>query len=360
VHPFGKIICSGKGDYNSGWQRPMPGSVRDLTLFVAVYEERSFTAAAERERATQSGVSQHIRKLEDTLGVRLFTRSKGEVQPTPAGDALYLKSIDILRLYDAAKKAVKSYGKGLEGQLVVGLMPTMTRSVLAPALARFVADNPNVSINVIEAYSATLTQQVRAAEIDFAIVPAFACPPGLSSRLFLRTPEVLVSNPSLGLAHGTPVRLAALSPVKLVLPGKPNTRRHTLETYCAANGVSIERLIELDAMLATLDLVARSDWMTVLPGIMMALDDGTQHRVNPLAEPPFWLDLVLIEPSQRTMTAPARSFLSHLEAEAQRLNTRWTAEVTVGAGRRPRAERPGRGAQLSRRRPGRPPRPDAS
>ena len=336
----------------------MPGSVRDLTLFVAVYEQRSFTGAAERERATQSGVSQHIRKLEDSLGVRLFTRNKGEVQPTPAGDSLYLKCLDILRLYDAAGKAVKSYGKGLEGQLVVGLMPTMTRSVLAPVLARFVEDNPNVAINVIEAYSATLTQQVRAAELDFAIVPAFAVGRGLNSRLFLSTPEVLVSSLSSGLKHGAPVRLADLSPVKLVLPGRPNTRRNTLETYCAANGVQIERLIELDAMLATLDLVARSQWMTVLPGIMMARDDGTQHAVNPLADPPFWLDLVLIEPSQRTMSAAALSFLSALEAEAQRLNLRWTAEGSAPprGGGEPATPR----LALTRRRPGRRPRAGTS
>jgi LysR family nitrogen assimilation transcriptional regulator len=336
----------------------MPGSVRDLTLFVAVYEQRSFTGAAQRERATQSGVSQHIRKLEDSLGVRLFTRNKGEVQPTPAGDSLYLKCIDILRLYDAAGKAVKSYGKGLEGQLIVGLMPTMTRSVLAPVLARFVAANPNVAINVIEGYSATLTQRVRAAELDFAIVPAFASGAGLNSRLFLRTPEVLVSNPSFGLQHGSPVRLASLSPVKLVLPGRPNTRRNTLETYCAANGVQIERLLELDAMLATLDLVARSDWMTVLPGIMMALDDGTQHAVNPLADPAFWLDLVLIEPSHRTMSAAALSFLSALEAEAQRLNLRWTAEA--GAGPAEGGRRAARRLSLTRRRRGRRPRAGAS
>src|SRR5262249_9204355 len=154
----------------------------------------------------------------------------------------------------------------------VGLMPTLTRSVLAPVLARFVEDNPNVSVNVVEAYSATLTQQVRAAEVDFAIVPAFACGPGLNSRLCVRTPEVLVSSSGSGRAHGAAVKLATLSPLKLVLPGRPNTRRQTLETYCAANGVAIERVIELDAMLATLDLVARTDWMAVLPGIMMAFD----------------------------------------------------------------------------------------
>jgi DNA-binding transcriptional LysR family regulator len=42
----------------------MSGSLRDIRLFIAAYEERSFTAAATRENATQSGVSQHIRKLE--------------------------------------------------------------------------------------------------------------------------------------------------------------------------------------------------------------------------------------------------------------------------------------------------------
>ncbi|HIC67388.1 MAG TPA: LysR family transcriptional regulator, partial [Paracoccus sp.] len=44
-------------------------SLRDISIFVAAYEERSFTAAAERENATQSGVSQHMRNLEYMLGV---------------------------------------------------------------------------------------------------------------------------------------------------------------------------------------------------------------------------------------------------------------------------------------------------
>jgi len=104
--------------------------------------------------------------------------------------------------------------------------------------------------------------------------------------------------------------------------------------------------------------VAHSDWMAVLPGIMMALDDGTQHVVNPLADPPFWLDLVLIEPSHRTMTAAALSFLSALEAEAQRLNLRWTAEA--GAGPAARGRRAPRRLSLTRRRPGRRPRAGAS
>ena len=147
--------------------------------------------------------------------------------------------------------------------------------------------NPNVRVKIVEGYSGTLTQQIRAGELDFAIVPAFAGAPGLTSRLFLTTPEVLVSNAASKLTHLAPVRLADLGPLKLVVPGKLNTRRTTIETYCASNGVHIEQLVELDAMLATLDLVARSDWVTVLPGIMMALDTGSPPlKVNPLTGPP--------------------------------------------------------------------------
>src|ERR1700730_9619959 len=67
----------------------MSESLRDIRIFVAVYEERSFTAAAIREHATQSGVSQHIRKLEEGFRVKLFNREKGRVAPTPTADASY-------------------------------------------------------------------------------------------------------------------------------------------------------------------------------------------------------------------------------------------------------------------------------
>ena len=182
-------------------------------------------------------------------------------------------------------------------------------------------------VKIVEGYSGTLTQQIRVGELDFAIVPAFAGAPGLTSRLFLTTPEVLVVNASASkLTHLAPVRLADLGPLKLVVPGKLNTRRTTIETYCACNGVRIEQLVELDAMLATLDLVARSDWVTVVPGIMMALDTGSPPlKVNPLTGPPLSLDLVMIEPSRRSMSDIARAFLAALEAQAQRLNLRWSA-----------------------------------
>jgi DNA-binding transcriptional LysR family regulator len=303
-------------------------SFRDIRLFVAAYEERSFTAAARRENATQSGVSQHIRKLEEGLRVRLFVRNKGRVMPTPAGDSYYRHCIELLNTHAKATSAVRQHGTGLEGEIVVGLMPTMTRCALAPVLARFIERHPNVIVRVVEGYSAALTEQVLAGQLEFAVVPAFSGAPGLKSRLFLRTPELLISSRRSPLVHLEPVRLGELGPLKLVVPSKANTRRHLIETYLASNGVRVERLLELDAMLGTLDFVARTDWVTILPALMMATETRQrQFCINPIVGPPFSLDLVLIEPSRRPMSAAVRAFLEMLQTESARLNRSWEARV---------------------------------
>jgi DNA-binding transcriptional LysR family regulator len=303
------------------------GSFRDIRLFVAAYEERSFTAAARREHATQSGVSQHIRKLEDGLRVKLFVREKGRVEPTPAGDSYYRHCIELLNVQARAVAAVRHHRAGLQGNIVVGLMPTMTRCALAGVLARFIDGHPNVVVRVVEGYSAALTEQVLAGQLDFAVVPAFSGAPGLRSRLFLRTPELLVSGRRAGHPHLAPVCLAELGALKLVVPSKANTRRHLIETYLASNGVAVERMLELDAMLGTLDFVARTDWVAILPALMMATEmRQRQFTLNPVGNPPFTLDLVLIEPARRPMAATAQAFLAMLEEESRRLNDVWEAQ----------------------------------
>ena len=302
----------------------MSSSLREIRLFVAAYEERSFTAAARREHATQSGVSQHIRKLEDSLRTKLFARDRGRVLPTPAGDTYYRHCIELLNTHAKATSAVRRQGAGLTGSIVVGLMPTMTRCVLAPTLAQFIEKHPNMVVRVVEGYSASLTEQVQAGELDFAVVPAFSGAPGLKSRLFLRTPEVLVSGANSPFTHHAPVRPADLGTIKLVVPSRANTRRRLIETYLASNGVAIERLLELDAMLGTLDFVARTDWVAVLPAIMMARESKPREfTVNPLTSPAFSLDLVLIEPARRPMSPGAKAFLEVLEEQSALLNRRW-------------------------------------
>lgn len=299
--------------------------LRDMSIFVAAYEERSFTAAAERENATQSGVSQHMRNLEYMLGVQLFRRERGGVAPTPAADSFYRNCLEVLRVHALARSDIARYTNSLTGEIHVGLMPTITSRVLAPVLDRFLKEAPNVNVRITESYSASLTQTVQAGELDFAIVPAGSSTSGLREQFFVRSAEVLVSRAGGDLDPLAPVCLRNLSPLKLVVPGGNNARRHSIEGYCTSNDIRIGQMLELDTMLGTLDFVAYSDWVTVLPAVMMS-EDG-RHRalcVNPIVGPDMNVDLMLIEPVRRPMSKLATRFADLLREEAQRVIGTWS------------------------------------
>ena len=322
----------------------MRQSLRSIRLFAAAYEERSFTRAAQRESATQSGVSQHIRDLEDTLGVSLFIRGDGVVRPTPAGTAYYQACVDVLKAHERAAQSIPRYKKGHAGELTLGLLPAMTRSVLAPAFARFTQANPNVAVRVIEAYSGELIDRVRAGEMTFAIVPAAPATNtnGLRPSLFARTFELLVSAPGSGHVHGAPVRLADLAPLHLVLPGHENSRRPIIEAYLWANNVSVESRLEFDTALGILDLVAQGGWSVILPAVMMSRElEKSQDRfaIQPIVDPPFPLDLFLIEPARQIMSEAAEGFLECMRVELAHIEQLYAS--FVGASHRsPAVSRP--------------------
>jgi DNA-binding transcriptional LysR family regulator len=306
-------------------------SIRDIKFFVAAYEERSFTAAAVREAATQSGVSQHIAKLEALLKVKLFSRNAMGLVPTPAADAYYGRCAEVLRVHESAHTALGGFARGLHGEICVGLMPSMTRCVLAPALAKFVEQHPNVAVRVVEGYSGVLTKQVKAGELEFAIVPAFPGIVGLKSRLLATTPELLVMRRAASAKTSRNVRLSELDSLKLVVPGRANARRTLLEAYFASNGVRVDQLMELDAMFGTLGFLSQTDWAAILPAIMMSdPSDRRNFHIRVISDPPLTLDLILIEASRRPMSRPSEVLLGLVKEEMDRLNHPWsTGRPTV-------------------------------
>ena len=68
--------------------------LRQIRAVIAVCEEGSFTRAAQRENATQSGISQHVAAVERVLKVKLFERTAGGVTPTPAGLRYYKRCVE--------------------------------------------------------------------------------------------------------------------------------------------------------------------------------------------------------------------------------------------------------------------------
>jgi DNA-binding transcriptional LysR family regulator len=299
-------------------------ALRQVRAVIAVCEEGSFTRAAERENATQSGISQHVASVERALGVKLFERSARGIVPTPAGLRYYKSCVEAVGRLEDANEAARRLGGLVAGDLRIGLMPTFTRAVLAPTLDDFVPRYPDVRLHVFEGYSGVLTDMVLADELDFAVVPAFEGRVGLKPRLLVRDREMLLSGAKRGLKPLAPVRLADCVPLKIVVPGPDNVRRRNLETYFQTHGVEIAALLEMDAMIGTLEFVARSDWVTVLPSLISVNDIGKGDLVvNPIADPPLHAEFVVIQPARRTLSVPARLFLERFDAEVAHIHAIW-------------------------------------
>jgi LysR family nitrogen assimilation transcriptional regulator len=312
---------------------PSRPTLRQIEAIIAVCEEGSFTRAAERERATQSGISQHVAAVEKTLGVRLFDRAAAGVTPTAAGRRYYRRCVDAIGMLETASEDIRALAGAVTGHLRIGLMPTFTRAALTPTLQHFVSAHPDVRLHVVEAYSGILTEQVLSDQLDFAIVPAFEGRVGLKSRLILRDREVLISGRTSRFKPLAPVRLADCAPLKIVVPGPDNVRRRNLEIYFQSNGVIIERMIEMDAMMATFDFIARSDFVTVLPGLICVNDIGRdEFTINPIETPPLYAEFIAITPARRTLSIPARLFLERFEADLAETGKRLAGLLKTSAG----------------------------
>ena len=290
-------------------------SIRQIRAVIAVCEEASFTRAAEREFATQSGISQRIAALESSLGVKLFERSIDGVRPTPAGLCYYNRCLEAVGAIRAATEDIRALQQRTTTCLRIGLTPIFAATALAPTLKRYMQEYPNVKLKVVEGYSGILIDKLVAEDLDFAIVTKFEPRPGLSSQLLVRDREMLVSGPAGKIERGTPVRLKDIRPFKIVSPGPNNIHHRNLEAYFQTNGIRVDNLIEMEGIVSTLEFVAATDWVAILPAMICKNFHRGDLFANPMVDPPMHTDFMIVAPSRRPLSPHAQLFVKQFKTE---------------------------------------------
>src|SRR6202453_2404984 len=135
-----------------------------LQTFLAIAQNRSFTRTAERLGLRQSTVSQHIRKLEDEAGRRLFVRDTHSVTMTADGEAM----IEVARSILAANERAERYfaGSELRGRLRFGASEDFVTSLLPEVLRDFVRTHPLVEFELTVGLSGELNEKLGRGERD--------------------------------------------------------------------------------------------------------------------------------------------------------------------------------------------------
>jgi DNA-binding transcriptional LysR family regulator len=143
-----------------------------LRTFAAVADSGGFTRAADLVSRTQSAVSVQIRRLEETLGARVFERTSRSLALTPAGRTLLEYARRILALNDESVRRIAE--PPVAGVLRIGITEYFVPGDLPRILARFASEYPHVELEVHMGLSRDLRGMLPANALDVAIVRRMA------------------------------------------------------------------------------------------------------------------------------------------------------------------------------------------
>ena len=213
--------------------------LRRLEIFAKVAELGSFSRAAEALYLTQPTVSEHIRALEDELGVRLLDRLGRGATPTRAGQLFLGYVTRMLGLAREARQAVDQFQGRMSGELIVG-GSTIPGEYLLPAwIGAFKGKYPDISITLLIGDSRQVTDWVEEGRVELGIVGALPASRAVESRE-LMSDELVVVVP---MAHAwwgrESVALADLRDEPLIVRERGSGSRDATERALAAVGLDL-------------------------------------------------------------------------------------------------------------------------
>lgn len=239
----------------------MLDNLRGMAVFASVVRHGSFSGAAKELGITTSAVSQQIRSLETDLGVSLLHRSTRKLSLTEAGESLYNAATQMVKAAEQGRDSVIQLKDELSGSLRIATMPELAKAYLLPALADWLVEHDNLSLNIISRDNLDMIED----RVDVALLLSEN-----SQGIALKSVEqFLVASPKYLKTHGDVENPKALSSHTVILCGeKPTeniefrdnngkqtirinsrliTNNHAIALNLAAEGYGITKTNEVDA-----------------------------------------------------------------------------------------------------------------
>jgi len=217
-----------------------------LQVFCDLVETGSFSTAASQNFITQSAVSQQVRALESRFDQPLVERTKGRVQPTPAGQLLYQASKDITNRYRELRDQLQSFGSVVSGSVRLATVHSVGLYGLSEPLKKFLKAYPQVNVHLEYSRASKIFEDVLSGRIDLGIVAYPTRRPQIAIIPFREDRLVLVCAPHHPLARRRAVALRELDGLTFVGYERDIPTRRAIDRVLRRNNVTVRYVMELD------------------------------------------------------------------------------------------------------------------
>ena len=218
--------------------------IRTLRYVATIARLRSFTKASEVLRVAQPALSISIKKLEEELGVQLFTRESRQVVPTPEGLLLVARAERIFEELDSARREVQDAQTLRTGDVRLGFPPMYGLYTLPNLLRDFRAAYPGIAVTAMAGSASEISGMLEQGTIDLAMLELRRIRAGWKRVLVGRDEMVLCVGRSHPLAGRKRVKAADLDGLPMAVLDSHFIQRELLEAIGARAGVRFKPTLQ--------------------------------------------------------------------------------------------------------------------
>lgn len=291
--------------------------IDQVETFLAVATFGGFHRAAEALRISQPAVSARIKALEESLGAKLFSRSRGGLVVSDAGRTFRPHAEQLLKTASLARQAVHELLPSTASPLQIAAALSISVYFLPDVLKRFQRAHPNVIISIRPGHSKEVLEMVLNEDAEIGLARSLQHPE--VETLSLRDdPLLLVTHPTRGPSRLRRARLQQVASWPLILYERGSSDWALTNSLFRTAGLVPNVAMEVDSIETAKRMAERGLGMAFLPQLAV----GREIRVGKLATvrmldaEPLRRSLDVIHPRRRPLRAEARAFLQMVRAAA--------------------------------------------
>ena len=264
--------------------------ITELKTLIAVVRYGGFSAAGGQIGLTQSAVSSQIQRLEESLGLALFDRTRRSAVLNEAGARVLARAEEIVLLF--SKLGDAGTDDELASTLRIGAIASVQSSVLPRALAALRKENPKLLVHIAPGVSMKLMDQLDSAEIDAAVMirPPFGILPEMTWQTLMHEPfKLLVRKETKGRNWR-----ALLQSQPFLRYERTSFGGRLVTRFLRENKLVVQDAIELDEITGLMNLVAEGLGVALVPMVEAYLPLPPGVRAISLGEKTFYREIGIL------------------------------------------------------------------
>ena len=259
----------------------IPVSITLLKTLIAVSEQGSFSAAADYVGVSHAAVGQQMKRLESSLQIALFDRTKTPPKLNQLGNALIPKARNIVHSYETMLDDLPGSSEWV-GELTLGAVQSTIRGLVPLAIKALKQHAKGLHVRVVPGLSNDLSEQVERGAIDAAILSKPSrVSRSLSWKAFVEEELVLLTSPEV--TESDPIRLLQ------DMPYIKHTRRASVgeisEDWLSENNIAPAVSMEMESLESVASMVYYGLGVSVVPNVCVPDPIFARLRKLPLYAP---------------------------------------------------------------------------